>query len=140
MPNHASVNLIGHLGRDPESRVVGADTVVSFSVATTLKRRAGDITTWWECSAWGKTGEIASRYLHRGDAVFVQGEPSMQEYTARDGTPQKKMAVSVRAIALLGGKRERDAAEAPAPRPPVSSKDFQRPPYNGPYPDDDIPF
>ena len=60
MPNRNVVEIMGHLGRDPEVRALsnGAE-VTSFSIATSndYKDKSGEWVkkdaTWWNCQAWG---------------------------------------------------------------------------------------
>lgn len=141
MANHASVNLIGHLGKDPETRhTQSGDAVTSFSLATTVKRKDQDITTWWNCTAWGKRGEIAQQYLHKGDPVHIQGEPMLRTYQTQDGRNGQALEVTVSALTLLGSKNGSHGAQvarsASAGQPAQSSQRADsRPDY-----DDDIPF
>lgn len=106
MPNHASVTLIGHLGKDPVTRTPhgASESVTSFSIATTVKRRDQETTTWWNCSAWGKRGEIVQRFLHKGDPLMVQGEPLLRTYTTQDGREGQSLEVSVSSVTLLGSR------------------------------------
>ncbi len=134
MPNFAScrITLIGHIGRDPESKYTQDGTaVVNFSLATTRKRKDGDVTTWWRCALFGKRGETLAQYLHKGDPVLIQGEPYMRIYTAQDGTERHSLEVDVKDWAFVGGKSERQEV----PRTRVKSDDI-------PFDDDisDLPF
>lgn len=107
MPNFAQVTLVGHLGLDPETRTVGTDTVTSFSLATTRKRKDAEITTWWRCSMWGKRGETIRQYLGKGDPILVVGEPCLRPYTTKDGREGQAMEVEVRDWSFVGTKSDR---------------------------------
>lgn len=134
MPNFASITLIGHLGREPESKYTPDGTaIVGFSMATTRKRRDGEITTWWRCTVFGKRGEALAQYLHKGDPVLVQGEPFVRAYTTKEGEERTSLEIEVREWAFVGGKgdRQQEAPRArPAPEPQADLGDF----------DDSIPF
>ena len=123
MPNFASIQLIGHLGRDPETRQVGDSQVASFSIAVSEKVKGEEVTSWFDCNAWGKQAEIISKYLHKGDAVMVQGRPRIEEYESKKEPGAKKMKVSVRVseFTLLGGKKS-DAGYADQPAKSLSSE------------------
>ena len=70
-----SVFILGRLGRDPEVVNVGSNQVVKFSVATGYKKADGSQhTDWHNIEAWNKTGELAAKYLHKGDKVALRGE------------------------------------------------------------------
>ena len=110
MPNFASITLIGHLGRDCETRhTPGGDSVTNFSLATTSnKGRDNERTTWWNCAAWGKRGETIAKYLGKGDPVLVQGEPSLRKYQTQDGRDGVSLEVNVQSFAFVGGGKDND--------------------------------
>jgi single-strand DNA-binding protein len=111
MPNFAQTTLIGHLGRDPETRQVGDTSVTNFSVAHTRKRKGKDpITTWWNVDAWGKTGELAAQYLKKGSACLIVGESYMDTYE-KDGQQRQKLCLTADRITFLGAKPEGEAEE-----------------------------
>lgn len=113
MPNYANITIIGHLGRDPETKQLGDNSVTNFSIAVTEKRKGKDpLTTWYDIAAWNKTGEFAQNYLKKGSAVMVVGTPALETYTAKDGTPKSKISVRADKIVGVGARTDADA-EAP---------------------------
>jgi len=79
MPGLNRVQLIGRLGKDPETRYTPAGKkVCSFSVAVSRrwKNAAGESkesTDWFNVDAWGRLGEICQSYLAKGRLIFVEG-------------------------------------------------------------------
>ena len=62
MPNFANIYLIGHAGKDPETRyTTGGDAVCSVSLATSRKRKDKETTSWWRVQSFGKTAEAMER-------------------------------------------------------------------------------
>jgi single-strand DNA-binding protein len=61
------VQLIGHLGHDPEVKYTEQGTArTTFSVATSARWKDADgqvqeATEWSRCVAWGTLGEIAAQ-------------------------------------------------------------------------------
>lgn len=109
MPNFAQTTLIGHLGRDPETRQVGDNSVTNFSIAVTRKRKGReDITTWWNIDAWNKTGELAAQYLKKGSACMVVGESYLDTYE-KDGQSRQKLCLTADRVVFLAAKG--DASE-----------------------------
>jgi len=100
----------GNVGKDAETKTVGEDTVTSFSVASSKKVRDIDVTTWVDCSIWGKRGASLQPWLTKGLPVTVVGEMSTREYEGKNG---KGFGISIRVsdIALQGGKK--DVAASP---------------------------
>lgn len=105
MPNFASVTLIGHVGQAPEIKFTqSGEQIANFSLCTNRKRSNEDIATWWRCSVFGKRAEALKKYVGKGDALMVQGEPCLRSYTARDGSKGQSLEVAVREFSFVGGK------------------------------------
>lgn len=75
------VILVGRLGKDPEVRNLESGAVVAnFTMATSESYRdktTGDrkeITEWHNIVLWRGLAEIAQKYLHKGDMVYIEGK------------------------------------------------------------------
>lgn len=75
------VILVGRLGKDPEVRnLENGATVANFTMATseTYKdKTTGDrkeITEWHNIVLWRGLADVAARYLHKGDMVYIEGK------------------------------------------------------------------
>jgi single-strand DNA-binding protein len=75
------VILVGRLGKDPEVRnLENGATVANFTMATseTYKDRTTgerkEITEWHNVVLWRGLAEVAQKYLHKGDMVYVEGK------------------------------------------------------------------
>ena len=73
--------LVGRLGKDPEVRnLENGATVANFSIATTEVYRdrttneKKEITEWHNIVLWRNLAEIAAKYLHKGDMVYIEGK------------------------------------------------------------------
>ncbi len=79
MPNLNRVQIIGRLGKDPETRTTkNGSAVVSFPVAVDRmwKSRDGESrkeTDWFNVEAWGKLGQVCQKFLGKGRLVFIEG-------------------------------------------------------------------
>ncbi|HET6595891.1 MAG TPA: single-stranded DNA-binding protein [Anaerolineales bacterium] len=79
MPALNRVQLIGYLGKDPESKFTPTGRkVTQFSVAISNRWRnkegePKEYTEWVNIEAWGRLGEICNEYLKKGSLVFVEG-------------------------------------------------------------------
>jgi single-strand DNA-binding protein len=79
MPALNRVQLIGYLGKDPESKFTPTGKkVTQFSVAISNRWRNKDgepkeYTEWVNIEAWGRLGEVCNEYLKKGSLVFVEG-------------------------------------------------------------------
>jgi single-strand DNA-binding protein len=106
----------GRLGRDPETRQVGDRNVTNFSIAVDrFKKDDGPL--WVDVSAWGKLGETAARFLHKGREVVVSGRVDLRTYAKNDGSQGASLSLDARDLTLIGS-RDQGAPE------PVSQADF----------------
>jgi single-strand DNA-binding protein len=86
MPALNRVQLIGYLGKDPESRFTPTGKkVTSFSVAVTRhwhtsEGESKEATDWFNVEAWGRLGEICQEYLGKGRLVFIEGRLQTDRY------------------------------------------------------------
>ena len=150
MPNRNVVEIMGHLGRDPEVRTLsnGAE-VTSFSIATSndYKDKSGEWVkkdaTWWNCQAWGGLGAEVVRNFFKGDAVMVRGKGGMREWTGKDGTTKTTLEVRVNEVYKPIYERKDKAAydeeERPLRKQPNQSDD-DFPMDISSVGDEDIPF
>ena len=98
------VLLSGRLTRDPELRYTPSGVaVMTFSLA--LNRRYKDQSGEWKeevsfvnVVAWQKQAELASEYLKKGSAVFVEGRLQSRSWETSEG--QKRSVLEVRAERL----------------------------------------
>lgn len=108
------ITIVGNVGRDPEGKTLpSGDLVTDFTVATTERRRGADgegseQTTWFRVSAFGRVGDIALQYLHRGSYVYIDGTLQQREYTDREGQTRQSLEVRARELRMLD--RKEDAA------------------------------
>ena len=102
MPALNRVQLIGYLGRDPESRFTPTGKkVCTFSVGVTQRWKvAGEMkehTDWFNIEAWGRLGEVSQQYLKKGSLVFVEGRLKTDRYEEKG---EVKYFTKVVALAL----------------------------------------
>jgi single-strand DNA-binding protein len=112
MPALNRVQLIGYLGKDPESRFTPTGKKVThFSLAVTQRWKAGgeskEYTEWINVEAWGRVGEIAEEYLHKGSMVYLEGRLKTDKYEDKGGDTKYFTKV----VALLLQMLDRKNAE-----------------------------
>jgi single-strand DNA-binding protein len=90
MPGLNKVQLIGNLGKNPETRFTPkGNAVCSFTVAVNRRWKGADgeskeATDWFNVETWGKLGEICQQYLAKGRLVFIEGRLQTDRYEADD--------------------------------------------------------
>ncbi len=156
------VILLGHLGRDAETRFTPSGVSISrFSVAT--NRRVKDSTTgewkdetdWHNVVVWRQ--ENLAQYLTKGKQVYVEGRLQTRSYEDKDG--QKKYSTEVVAEDLIlltsrgeagpsagdesWGEASSRPVSMPRQRPAAGSAPASRqeePDFGGGISDEDVPF
>lgn len=119
MANFARAILLGHLGRDPETRYLRDGTPVThFNLATSRQRGTNQTTTWWRCACFGKPGEVIAQYARQGDPLLVEGEPTLRAYQ-HQGVERQALEVLVTSFAFVKGK-DRPAEAVPTPPAPTA--------------------
>lgn len=97
------INLIGHIGRDAETKHIGERDYISFSVACTEKRGNEETTSWY--SILYPYQEAVFPFLKKGQQVFVMGRLSAKIYQSNNSFGID-LSVFAQTLQLCGGKRE----------------------------------
>ncbi len=109
------VQLIGHLGKDPEVRQFeGGNVKAQFSLATseTYKNNKGEKVTdtqWHQVICWGKLAETVSQWLDKGKQVAIEGKLTYRSYEDKQGVKRYITEVVASDILMLGAKEEKPA-------------------------------
>jgi single-strand DNA-binding protein len=101
----ATIQILGNVGKKPETKQAGSGTVTEFSLAVSNKDKNGQTTTWFNCACWGKQGETIAQYVDKGDKMFVNGTFKPREYVSRDGDKRVSYEVNVTSFTFGGGDR-----------------------------------
>jgi single-strand DNA-binding protein len=90
MPALNRVQLIGRLGKDPESKYTPTGKKVThFSLAVSQRwKTAGETkeyTEWVNIEAWGRLGEVCQEYLKKGSLVYLEGRLKTEKFEGKEG-------------------------------------------------------
>jgi single-strand DNA-binding protein len=106
--------ISGRLGKDPESRFTdNGSLVVTFSVATSIKTKEGEQTTWHNVVVWNKTAENCQKYLQKGSLVLVDGRIVHREFVGKDGIKKMRPEIVANTVEFLGSKPQGQQADTP---------------------------
>ena len=125
------VQLIGHLGADPESRfTTSGSAVANLTIATNESWRSaeGDTkekTEWHRVVIFGKMAETAAEYMKKGQLVYVEGRLQTRSWEDKDNIKRYTTEVLCDSFTMLGRKTD-DGSSA------SSGKETEQ--------DDDLPF
>lgn len=105
------VIVLGNVGKEPETRSFDSgDTVTNFSVATSERWKdkttgeSKESTEWHRVSCFGKLSDIASKYVKKGDKIYVEGSLRTRKWTDASGVEKYSTEVKAEKIELLGQK------------------------------------
>lgn len=112
MPALNRVQLIGRLGRDPESKYTpSGKKVTHFSLAVSQRwKTAGETkeyTEWVNIEAWGRLGEVCQEYLKKGSLVYLEGRLKTEKYEDKEGETKYYTKVVALTLQFLD-KKEKD--------------------------------
>lgn len=118
MPALNRVQLIGRLGRDPETRYTPTGSkLCQFSVAVSRRRKdqegeSKETTDWFNIEAWGRLGEICEQYLKKGRLVYIEGRLQTDRYE-HEGETRYFTKVIARQVQMLDRKPEEEGEAVP---------------------------
>ncbi|MBX2984729.1 MAG: single-stranded DNA-binding protein [Bacteroidia bacterium] len=110
-----NVQLIGHLGANPEIKTLeGGSKVARLRVATSesFKNKNGEWqeeTTWHSITAWGPLAERAEKHLSKGSYILLEGKLTSRNYV--DSKGEKRYVYEVQASNFLLLDKKNPAAE-----------------------------
>ena len=138
---------MGNLTRDPELRAIPSGTAVcqfSLAVSRIYKNPNGERqeeTTFVDVEAWGRQAETISKYVTKGNPLFIEGRLKLDTWENKEGEKRSKMKVVLENMQLIsqrgegGGYSQSDSAppareSSPASGPANKSEDIE----------EDVPF
>jgi single-strand DNA-binding protein len=146
------VILLGHLGRDAETKFTpGGAAVTRFSVATNRRWKDKDSGEWKDETDWSNVvlwrSENLANYLTKGKQVYVEGRLQTRSYEDKDGKKVYATEVVADDVILLGGQGSaggprggddygQPVSQPRGPRQPAAQHDD----FPQGITDDDVPF
>jgi len=143
MAGENNVILLGNLGKDPEiKRFESGQVVANFPLATSesYKDKAGEKvekTEWHNIAIWGKSAEIAEKYLKKGSTIFLEGKIQTRSWETEGGEKRYATDIVGHGFQMVGGKATPHGENAPAPATQTAQPNQAPAPVDEP---DDLPF
>jgi len=138
------VILVGRLGKDPEVRnLENGATVANFTMATSESYKdkttgeKKEITEWHNIVLWRGLAEVAAKYLHKGDMIYVEGRLRTRSWE-KEGVTRYTTEIIGDNMTMLSTRRDGSGSDARQAPPPAASS--QPEPKMGGDATDDLPF
>lgn len=121
------VILTGRLVADPEVvNTQSATSVVKIRIAVDRKGREKE-TDFFDCVAFGKTGDFAATYLNKGRMVAIVGNLRVRSYDAQDGTKRKVWEIIIDEAHPLDSRKIEQGEQSTPVQKPVVVDDIEDP-------------
>ena len=133
--------LMGRLVRDPDVRYSQGNNPMAIArytlaVDRKFKRDGEPNADFINCIAFGKNGEFAEKYLHKGIKILVEGRWQSGSYTNKDGQKVYTNDCVVESCEFAESKNA-SQSERPQPMPQTDSDGFMSIPDGI---DEELPF
>ncbi|MDH5396764.1 MAG: single-stranded DNA-binding protein [Cyclobacteriaceae bacterium] len=106
------VQLIGHLGGDPEVKKFDSGKVrATFRLATNENYKNGNgewiqETQWHTIIAWNGLAQRAEKKLKKGNEVAVSGKLTYRSYEDKNGTTRQVTEINADNLEVFGGVKD----------------------------------
>lgn len=121
--------ILGTLGKDPDSRITpGGTQVANFSIAvnefhkdknTGEKRES---TEWLSIVCFGRTAEVAIKYLRKGSRVYIEGKIKTEKYTNKQGIDRYSTKIYCNNLQLLDSRSGSGSPAQNGPKPDLPQR------------------
>ena len=125
-----TVILIGHLGKDPETKAMPsgfAVTNITMATSESWKDKPSgekqEKTEWHKVVFFNKLAEIAAQYLKKGSLVYVQGSLHTRKWQNKEGVDQWSTEIIASEMQMLGAAGDNRAPAKPVPTPAQGAND-----------------
>ncbi|MGH9723282.1 MAG: single-stranded DNA-binding protein [Bryobacteraceae bacterium] len=148
------VILLGHLGKDAETRFTpSGSSVTSFTLATNRRWKDQQSGEWKEETDWHSIvmwkAENVANYLTKGKQVYVEGRLRTRNYENKEGKKVYVTEVVADDLILLGGggggggdfsQQPVSMPRSQQQRPQPAAQASEEPEFGQGISDDDVPF
>jgi single-strand DNA-binding protein len=113
MPSVNKVILIGNLTRDPQTRQLPTQSMVTdFGLATNRKFKSADgedreDVCFVDCTAFGRQAEVIQKYCKKGKSLYIEGRLRYDTWDDKNGGGKRsKLSVVVENFQFLGSRED----------------------------------
>jgi len=121
------VRLIGRLTRDVETRLTQSGlNIASWGLATSRKMKDKEETLFIEIVCFGKTADIAGKWLTKGSQIYVGGRLKLDQWEDKHtGVKRSKISVIAQNIQFLDKKGTEQKMTPPNSVQPTQQSSYE---------------
>lgn len=105
-----SVQLIGHLGMDPEYKEHDNKMVAKFTLATSdewldkISNEKQTATEWHKIVCFNKLAEIVKKHLKKGERIYISGKVKTSKWQDKNNEPRSTTEIIADELIMLSNK------------------------------------
>lgn len=142
------VILIGNAGRDPEVRYLDTGVAVASLTLATSERgytlqngtQVPERTEWHNIVLWRGLAEVAEKYVHKGDKLYIEGKLRTRSYDDQNGVKRYVTEIFADNMEMLSARSTGNAVQGTNSTPPQQSVQVQQQQPLSTDTEDDLPF
>jgi single-stranded DNA-binding protein len=106
MRDSATVEIIGHVGKDPSSPSPEKyPDFVTFEMAVSNNKKE---VTWFKCKTSSEAlAKVVKSYVKKGDGLLIRGYPQVNAYIGKDGKAKGQLEIYINYINLLTSSKDK---------------------------------
>lgn len=131
MPYFNQIIVLGHLGKNAETRTAGEFQVINFSLATSYGKADKKKSTWHNVTAFDLP-DFVKDGLKKGTLVQVIGRQENDSYEDKDGNKKYYSKIMASQVMIFNSQESETDARVPSP--------YQAPEDVAVEDNDDLPF
>ena len=96
--------ITGNCGHDCNPKQVGDKFVYNLTIAVSVGYGENKKTIWYDANIWRQDDKLGT--IAKGTKLLIEGEPSVQVYTTKQGEPAAKIQIFCNHFEFLSSKSE----------------------------------
>ncbi len=131
------VQIIGHLGRDPEMRYTpSGKPVTTFTVAVSRSWSSTDgerhsETEWFNIVAFGNLAETCKNFLNKGKQVYIDGRLQTRRWDDKEGVKHSIVEIVANEMIMLDRREHSNQSHA---SPEAENHEGEASPFEDEFP------
>lgn len=135
------ITLKGRLVHTPDTKFFNGDkSVCNFTIAVnrSFKRDGQPDADFFDCKAFGKTGEFVDKYFKKGQEILLKGEMQRRDWEDKEGNKRHNWECVVAKVEFCGSKTDTGNAVQNTTQQSSGTQEFY--PMDESVEDADLPF